>query len=611
MLQCSQLKKSYGPSPLFEDVSFSLQAGERLGLVGRNGHGKSTLARIICGLEDADDGTVVTPPGYTIGFLEQHTHFTQDTALDVVTDALPELDGGWKETHRAEATLSGLGVDEALWTMPPSALSSGYQLRLRLARVLVGEYNLLVLDEPTNYLDVPSIRWLKQFLQRYPGELLLITHDRLFMDDVSTHIAGIHRGQVKKLQGSTGDYYSFREEEEEQYERERVNKLKKRQSTERFIERFRAKDSKASQVQSRIKLLEKDVVGDALHDIKSLAFSFAEDPFPGRWIVHTEDLGFQYKKDEPLLFQKLNLSVRPGDRLGIIGANGKGKSTLLSLLNGDLTPSEGRVIRSDNTSFACFHSKALQELKGTHSIEAEVSKHLPDSSRTHIRTLCGTMLFEGDDALKPLDVLSGGERARVLLARIIATPSNCLLLDEPTHHLDIESCDALTDALRAYSGTVIFITHDEQLLRQLAERLIVFKDGSAFLFEGGYDDFLDKYGWEASESPTSAEAGVSAPTAKKSRQERAQIVQQYNEQLRPLRKQRTALEESIMQTEETHAAIHEEMVHCASSGEGKQIERLSQQHHELEQKLSDLYNEYEKVDIEITELEAAYERDKQ
>lgn len=604
MLQCNQLAKGYSTEPLFSNVSLSIMPGERLGLIGRNGHGKSTLARILAGIEEPDEGNIITPPDYRIGYLEQHAVYDFPTALEVVIDALPLQEGDWKEIYHAEAALSGLGLDESMWSLAPDELSSGYQLRLRLARVLVGQYNLLILDEPTNYLDVPSIRWLKQFLQRYDGEMVLITHDRQFMDDVATHIAGIHRGEVRKVKGNTAAYYNFRDTEEERQKRERSNQLKRRESVEKFVERFRAKASKAAQVQSRINQLAREDVVEKLHDIATLQFAFKEAPFKGRWILHAEDLSFRYDQSLPYLFEKLSFSVRPGDRVGIVGANGKGKSTLLSILCGDLDTVNGRVVNSDSTAFASFHSRALQTLSGSHTIEEEITKAFPTASRTEIRTICGVMMFSGDDALKSIKVLSGGERARVLLAKVIATPSNCLLLDEPTHHLDMESCDALTTALTKYSGAVILITHDEYLLKQVATRLIVFQENGARVFEGSYDEFLSEDGWHERDDDVKPSSIAKRPK-KLNRKQRAEIVQQYNKKLRPLRDRFSKVEKDIEKFEKEKATIEAAIVECSAKGKGN-MQDLSKDHHAAETTLTELYEQYAGLDEEISALEESY-----
>lgn len=494
MINVSSLKKSYVKQDLFSDVSFVINAEERVGLVGRNGHGKSTLFRIILGMEEADSGDVFVPRDYSMGHLSQHLVFTESNILDEVCLVLPLLDGCWKETYKAEAMLHGLGFHNEDFSRPPSDFSGGYQIRLNLAKLLLSEPRLLLLDEPTNYLDIVSIRWLTQFLKDWHGELLLITHDRSFMDMVCTHTMGIHRGKIRKVEGGTQKFYETLAEEEEIYEKTRMGEEKKRKEIESFVNRFRAKASKAKSVQSRVKLLEKMEVKEELSNIENLEFSFSSLPFPGKWLLTVEDLSFGYNKDE-LLFNKVNFSVKKEDRIGVIGANGKGKTTLLNVLANELKANSGQISFNDNTKLAYFGQTNINRLNHDKTVEDEVYSIDPTKSRTIIRSICGAMMFEGDAALKKISVLSGGERSRVMLGKILVTPANLLFLDEPTNHLDMHSIDSLCDAIESFDGAVLLVTHSEELLIRLCNRLIIFDSGKAEVFESGYEDFLSERGW--------------------------------------------------------------------------------------------------------------------
>ena len=456
MLNVSNLKKAYGPQELFSDVSFVVNLQERVGLVGRNGHGKSTLFKIILGLEEADSGDIFLSKGYSVGHLSQHLVFTESTILDEVCLSLPLLDGCWKETYKAEAMLHGLGFTDEDFHRGPSEFSGGYQIRLNLAKLLLSEPKLLLLDEPTNYLDILSVRWLVRFLNEWDGELLIITHDRSFMDSVTTHTMGIHRGRIKKVQGGTEKFYAALEEEEELYEKTRVGEEKKRKEIEQFVNRFRAKASKAKSVQSRVKLLEKMEVKDELQGIDSLEFSFSNAPFPGKWLMTVEDLSFGYDPDD-LLFQDLTFSVKKEDRIGIIGPNGKGKTTLLNTLAGEFKALTGQVGFNDNTKLAYFGQTNINRLNVNQTVEDEIYSVDTMKSRTVIRSICGAMMFEGDSALKKISVLSGGERSRVLLGKILVTPANMLFLDEPTNHLDMYSIESLCEAIDQFQGGVLIV----------------------------------------------------------------------------------------------------------------------------------------------------------
>lgn len=493
MIQVSGLQKSFGDRTLFENGTFVINARERVGLVGRNGSGKSTLLKMILDEEHPDGGTISCPRGYKIGRLSQHLTFSEPTVLEEACLGLPldERD----EVYRGEIILGGLGFSEEDMAKNPTEFSGGFQIRINLARLLLSEPGLLLLDEPTNYLDIVSSRWLAETLRSWKKELLIITHDRSFMDAVTTHTMMIYRGNFKKIQGSTEKLYEAVAVEEEVYEKTRVAEDKKRREMEKFITRFRAQASKAALVQSRVKALDKMGVREELTDEDTLEFGFSYKPFYGKSPLEAKDLSFGYVDDCPLI-QNLSLSVGKNDRIGIIGKNGRGKSTLLRLLAGELPLKTGSVNLSPNTVVGYFGQTNIDRLTGPSTVEDEIWRVHPSMSRTVIRAICGTMMFEGDDALKKINVLSGGERSRVLLGKILATPSNLLLLDEPTNHLDLDSVEALKEALKSYEGALVLVTHEEMLLRELCTRLVVFQGDVPYMLEGGYDYFLQKTGWE-------------------------------------------------------------------------------------------------------------------
>lgn len=517
MLLVSGITKSYGSQVLFEDVSFTVNLGERVGLVGRNGHGKSTLLKLVLGLEEPDQGMISVPKDYKIGYLSQHLVFTEKTILDEVCLALPLLDGSWKETYKAESLLHGLGFHDEDFSRAPSEFSGGYQIRLNLVKLLLSEPNLLLLDEPTNYLDIVSVRWLGRFLREFTGEVLIITHDRAFMDSVTTHTVGIHRGKVRKVEGPTEKLYTLLAEEEEIYEKTRLGEEKKRKQVEAYVNRFRAKASKAKSVQSKVKLLEKMEQKDELIDVKELEFKFTSTPFPGKWPLVVKDAEFSYTPEVPLI-PPVSFSLGRDDRIAVIGPNGKGKTTFLNLLAQELDPCEGEISLNDNARIAYFGQTNISRLDDSNNIEDEVWSVNPILSRTVIRSVCGAMMFEGDSALKNVSVLSGGEKSRVLLAKILLTPCNFLLLDEPTNHLDMYSIEALVDAIEDFDGAVAFVTHSEDLIQRLANRLVIFDRGTVEVFEGKYEDFLRLKGWQDEENdPT-----LNKPKEKSGKQAREQ-----------------------------------------------------------------------------------------
>ncbi len=563
MISVQHLSKAYGEQVVLDDAGFLMTSGERLGLVGRNGYGKTTLFRILLGEETPDDGTVTTPKGYCIGHLDQHLSFERPTILDEVLVGLG--DRADAESYKAEAALMGLGFTREDLARPAGEFSGGYQIRVNLARVLVEEPDLLLLDEPTNYLDIVSVRWLSRFLRAWKHELVLITHDRRFMDEVCTHTMAIHRRKLRRMEGTVEKLWEQILTEEEVHEKTRLNDEKKRRQEERFIERFRSKASKASQVQSRIKMLDKRERLEALEQEDDLEFRFREAPFHATVQMTVEGLRFGYD-DGPELVGGLDLTVEKGDRIAVIGPNGRGKTTLLELLAGELRPRAGTVRSNPNTEVAYFGQTNIARLDPGKTVEGELSAAHPEHTVTAVRGLAGLLMFSGDAARKPVEVLSGGERSRVLLGKLLAAPSNLLLLDEPTNHLDIESIEGLLDAVDAYEGAVLIVTHSEMILERLATRLVVFDGGRTFLFESGYRDFLDRVGW-ASEAEEGG-GGRRAPTldAKELRRRRAEIVTERGKATKPLQREVDRLEKEIVRLEDEVARHEADLLAAAEAG---------------------------------------------
>ncbi len=493
MLQVNNLTKGYGDQILLDKVSFVVNPGEKIGLIGRNGHGKTTLFRMLMGEEKPDDGEWTAPNRYKIGVLSQYFDFKEPTVLQEACTAL-EDHGGWKEEYKAEAILMGLGFSEADFHRAPKEMSGGFQMRLNLTMLLLSEPNLLLLDEPTNYLDIVSIRWLERFLKSWENEFILITHDRNFMDTVCTHTMGILRKQLRKIPGPTRKWYSQTAEEDEIYEKTRLNQEAKRAQTERFIQRFKAKASKAAAVQSKVKLLEKQGIAEKLETESDLSFKFRETEFPGTRFQTVKGLTFGYSPDK-ILLNDINIDIHPGDRIGIIGPNGKGKSTLLSLLAGELQPLEGSIQNHDLTRIGYFGQTNVDRMDFENMVYEEIGRENPDLGIGGSRSIAGLMMFEGDNAKKKIKVLSGGEKSRVLLGKILASPVGLLLLDEPTHHLDMQSVESLKIALEKFNGAVVIVSHDEEIIGEIANKLIVYDEDKCFVFDGTYQDFLDRIGW--------------------------------------------------------------------------------------------------------------------
>ena len=493
MLKVQDLSISFDGKQVFENLNFVVNDKEKVGLIGRNGCGKTTLFKILSGKIKDYEGEVSIPKGYKVGYLEQHLQFTQETVLEEACLALPEYKK--EATWDAEKILTQLGFSEEDKQKSPQEFSGGWQIRLNLAKLLISEPNILLLDEPTNYLDIISIRWLKQFLKDYNGAIILITHDRTFMDEIIDHTIIIYRGSSIKITGNTQDMYDKIATDEETYEKSRINLNKKKEQIQKYIDRFRYKARLAGGVQSKIKMVEKMGEMEKLANIESLDFDFKYQEFTGNAnMVNVDNLFFGYDKDKPLI-KDLSFKIQKGDKICVIGKNGKGKSTLLKILIGELQKDKGDLVINTKTKIGYFGQTNIDRLNLNNTIEEELRTVNISLSRTTILATAGKMLFSGVSAQKRISVLSGGEKSRVSLGKIILTPCNLLVLDEPTNHLDIESCEALCEAIENFKGASIIVSHNEYLLNNIANKLIVFDNDKIFLFEGNYQDFLKKIGW--------------------------------------------------------------------------------------------------------------------
>jgi ATP-binding cassette subfamily F protein 3 len=604
MIQVGNLSKSYGTQVIFDDIGFTVNAGERIGLVGRNGHGKTTLLKMITGEEKPDSGVIGIPNDYSIGYLSQHLRFTEDTVLKEGCLGLRLSDDGRDESYKVESILMGLGFGKEEFSRGPLELSGGYQVRLNLAKLLVSEPNLLLLDEPTNYLDIVSIRWLTRFLRSWKGELILITHDRDFMDSVTTHTIGIHRQKVRKIAGPTQKLYDQILMEEEVYEQTRINEEKKRKEVEQFINRFRAQATRASAVQSKIKSLQKKDRLEKMAGIKDLDFSFVPAVFTGKALLETKDVSFAFDSEGPRLISRLSLTVGKKDRIAVIGKNGRGKTTLLNLLAGELRPLDGSVAHHPQTKIAYFGQTNIERLDPAKTVEQEILDAHPEYSRKSARAICGSMMFEGDAALKRISVLSGGEKSRVLLGKLLVSPANLLLLDEPTNHLDMESVDSLIEAIDAFDGAVMIVTHSERILNSVAERLIVFDDGRVSVFEGTYSDFLARDGWK-DEGDTSVERKQAdegrgnGGNRRDLRRVKAEIIDSRSRTLGPIQSRITEIEEAITSLEDQMRGDTQGLVDASVKGDGETIRMLSKSMHEAREGIDALFDELEKLTEEL------------
>jgi ATPase subunit of ABC transporter with duplicated ATPase domains len=540
MIAIHRLTKQYGKQLLFVDASFQLNAGEKVGLVGPNGSGKTTLFRLIAGEETPDDGDVSLPRRLTIGYfrqdveemsgrsvldeaiagsgrlgalhheLEHLQHAMADPAKAGELDALLERFGdvqadyehlgGYALESQAREVLAGLGFDEAWIDGDVGALSGGWKMRVAMARVLLGRPDLLLMDEPTNHLDIESIVWLEQFLTQMPGALLMTSHDRDFMNRVVTRVADIDDGEITSYSGN----YDFYERERKVREANREAAFARQQAMlakeQRFIDRFAANAAKAGQVQSRVKALEKIEKIELPKRRPVVHFEFKRPPRSGDDVAALRAVSKAY--GPRVLYDRLDLTIRRGERWSLMGRNGAGKTTLLKMIAGVLAPDDGEVALGASLKLGYFAQQALQVLDGRLTVWEQIEQDFPHESTGVLRNLLGAFQFSGDEIEKPIRALSGGERTRLVIARMLFDPPNFLVLDEPTNHLDLTTKDMLIESLREFEGTMIFVSHDRSFLRGLSNRVLELggetgRDVTPLVYPGSYVEYVARTGHEA------------------------------------------------------------------------------------------------------------------
>ena len=522
MIILSNISKAYGPKTLFSDVSLRLLRGEKLGLVGPNGAGKTTLFSIILGELEEDSGKVELERGKTIGFLPQESAPTgEETVLELATAISTELSeiqkkirlhpdpenptriqaleefaehNGFALEAKAKKILSGLAFQQNDFQKSAKTLSGGWIMRAHLARLLVMEPDLLMLDEPTNHLDLETLCWFQNQLQRYPGAILTISHDRAFLNGICYGIIEIAHGRLQRYQGNYESYLVQKSEREAQYLAAYKNQQREIAHHEDFIRRFRAKASKASQAQARIKLLEKiERLPAPESEAETLSFKFPQPERSGQRVATITQVKQAY--GDHVVYKNLNFEIEKTERIVLVGPNGAGKSTLLKIL-ANLVPIESGIRElGHQVSVGYFSQQRVDQLNLENSVLDEAMQKVKSKVHTQdVRGILGTFLFRGDDVFKKVKVLSGGEKSRLALVKLLLSPPNLMLLDEPTTHLDMPSIDAVIQALKDYTGTLIFVSHDLHFIRALAKRTVRIEAGKITNFAGDYDYYLWKSG---------------------------------------------------------------------------------------------------------------------
>ncbi len=603
MIQLINISKSFSSQELFSNLNFKLNSGNKIGLVGRNGSGKSTLFKLILGEDTPDSGEIIIPKGYKIGALKQHLEFSEPTLRDEAVLALAEDDKF--SVYKVEKILFGLGFSHEDLEKNPLSFSGGYQIRINLAKLLVTEPNLLLLDEPTNYLDIVSLRWLRAFLKAFEGEIILVTHDRDFMDSITTHTMGIIRKSLSLIPGDTHKFYAQLKANEELYEKQKISQDKKVKELEDFIARNKARASTAALAQSKVKQLEKmDLLEDLGFD-STLKFDFNFKDTPAKVLLEVKDLSFGYTP-ENILFKNISFTLEKGECLGIIGKNGKGKSTLLNTIAGELKPLSGDVNFHSTTSYAHFGQTNISHLNPKNTVMDEIYVGNPTLSESNVRSICGGMMFSGDSAKKKISLLSGGEKSRVMLGQILARNVNLLFLDEPTNHLDMDSIEALTVAIQNFKGSVIIVTHSEELLRRVCDRLIIFAKEGAEYFDGGYELFLEKIGWEEEEEAEKIKA-VPKTNRQENKKLRSSLVQERSKATSHLKKEVDRLEKFIVESEEMLELYHKDLVSASNKSDNSKIMEVSQLISKTEIEIEKKFELLEVAQNELDAITQSYE----
>ena len=649
MITLNHVQKQFGSKVLFKDCSLQIGVRDRLGLIGPNGSGKTTLFRMILGEESIDEGEILIAKGVKIGYLPQEViSFRGNTVLDEVLKSLTNITslqdkmkileeelssiedpkeqerlakeygklqerytllGGYGLEAEAKRILQGLGFRERDFGRFTDALSGGWLMRIALAKILLQSPDLLLLDEPTNHLDLSSLIWLEEFLVSYPGAMIIVSHDRVFLNHLIDQIAEIEAQKIDLYHSNYDHYVEEKEARIQILEATYKTQQRKIEQTERFIERFRAKNTKSSQVQSRIKMLEKIERIELPEKKKEIRFRFPAPTRSGHKVVEVKNLYKNY--GEAVVYQGVDLNLYRGDKVALLGSNGAGKSTLLKILAGVLDFEEGEVILGKDVTRAYFAQHQFDILCPENTVFEELLSIATDESQTELRTILGSFLFSGDEIEKKVSVLSGGEKSRLVLAKILLKPANFLLFDEPTSHLDIPSRNVLEMALKQFQGTICLITHDRHLINEIANKVIEIDKGIPHLYPGNYDYSLYKKQLvqkeevkkevEVEEKEKSAKK-KSTYMAKEERRKRAQEMDQFRKQLSSLEKRFQEVEKSLHEATQKLDQLNQKLSDPNLYLNQQETYETVQTHKQVKEQVRGLTQLWEFLALELEEL---------
>jgi ATP-binding cassette, subfamily F, member 3 len=637
------LSLSYGKKALFESASLTIGPTDRIGLVGANGTGKSTLLKILTGRVTPDDGTITFRRNARVGYLAQELQTLPDGPLvDAVLSSVPGRDGLDERLavteqlltaatdeaeqlelaatladlheerdhfdehygrHRAERILLGLGFGLAELEKPTTQFSGGWRMRAALAGLLLQDPDLLLLDEPTNHLDLPTLAWFDGFLKRSRKAMVLISHDREFLNRQINRVVSL---EVEGVRMWTGDYEDYRRLRAEEAERLLASAQKleaKRAQLQAFVDRFRAKASKAAQAQSKMKQLEKMERVDVHRERATVGFSFPATTPPGRDVVTVSGLTKAF--GDHVVYDGLDARLLRGQRVAVTGLNGAGKTTLLKLITGELTPDAGTITLGHNVQLGYYAQHHADTLERTHSILDEIMTLVPDKPQAWVRSVLGAFLFSGDDVDKKIGVLSGGERARVALARLLVKPANFLVMDEPTNHLDLDSAEALIEALEDYDGTLLFVSHNRAFLDVLATHIWDVRDRKLVPFMGSMAEYLARLDAEAKEREESGDGphrSGKASTDKERKRQEAEARQERSRRLTPLKRELEKLEARIAQLETEQKAREVQLADAEFAKDYGASGPVYAAHREAAEELEQALARWETVSTEISSL---------